>query len=93
MPIKQAMTNQRVPVKIWTASSLDVITRNRGFWTMISSISLRYIAATCYLLNTGNLLKCREEIQCRTVEFLSKQIVMVLHTLNIPCTPLRNAIM
>ncbi len=44
-----------------------------------------------YIQDTSNLLKCREEIQCRTVEFLSKQIVMVLHTLNIPCTPLRIA--
>ena len=30
------------------ASSLDGVTRNRGFWAMISSIPLRYIAATCY---------------------------------------------
>jgi hypothetical protein len=28
-------------------SSLDEVTRNRGFLAMISSIPLRYIAATC----------------------------------------------
>ena len=41
--------------------------------------------------NAGNILQCREEIQCRTVEFISQQIVMVLHALNIPCVPMRIA--
>ena len=49
--------------------------------------------AAPYIQDTSNLLRCREEIQCRTVEFLSKQIVMILHTLNIPCTDLRSASM
>jgi hypothetical protein len=30
------------------ASSLDEVKRNRGFLAMISSIPLRYIAATCF---------------------------------------------
>ena len=46
MPIKQALTNQRVPVKIWTASSLDGVTRNRCFLSMIFAMII-----------TSNLLK------------------------------------
>lgn len=47
--------------------------------------------AAPYVRNAGNLLQCREEIQCCTVEFISQQIVMVLHALNIPCVPMRIA--
>jgi hypothetical protein len=31
----------------------DEVTRDRGFWAMISSIPLRYIAATCCFLLKG----------------------------------------
>lgn len=41
--------------------------------------------------DNDNNLKCREEIQCRTVEFLSKQIVMHLRTLGLPCVPIHDA--
>ncbi len=38
------------------ASSLDEVIWNRGFWAMISSIPLRYIAATCC---TGESVKLK----------------------------------
>lgn len=47
--------------------------------------------AAPYVRNAGNISMYREEIQCRTVELISQQIVMVLHALNIPCVPMRIA--
>jgi len=49
------------------------------------------VLAAPYVSHKENIMICRDEIQCRTVELLSKQIVMFLHTLNIPCVPLRIA--
>jgi hypothetical protein len=64
-----------------------------GYLSRILDIKDAKTIAAPYIQDTSNLLKCREEIQCRTVEFLSRQIVMVLHTLNISCIPLRIASM
>jgi hypothetical protein len=47
--------------------------------------------AAPYLSGTRSSLVWREEIQCRTVEVLTKQIVMTLHALGIPCISLREA--
>ncbi|MDI1277279.1 hypothetical protein [Methylobacter sp.] len=41
--------------------------------------------------HNDNNLMCREEIQCRTVEFLSKQIVMHLRALGVLCVPIHDA--
>ena len=42
---------RRLPVvlTITEASSLDEVTRNRGFWALISSMPLRFIEATGYV--------------------------------------------
>ena len=48
-PLRISSNNKRIVIVVRgaLASSLDGVTRNRGFLAMISSIPLRYIAATC----------------------------------------------
>jgi|GEM_PF-3165700 len=57
---------------------------------ILSTPEAKELAAP-YVGDKGNMLKCREEIQCRTVELLTKQTVMYLQMLGLSCVAIRNA--
>lgn len=47
--------------------------------------------ANPFVTQTQNLIVCREEIQCRTVEFIVKQTLLALRALQVQCIPLLEA--